>query len=431
MINQTFYDYPKTLSAKTLKMQGIVYTPKEIAEQVVKQALSLWQTDKNSVAYDGPPKILDLGCGTGIFMQVAKELCPEAEIFGCDTDEKAIMIAKENGFNNAFVSSFLDIEERYDIIIGNPPYVRIQNLDNETRSKVQNLELTQGDTDLYLAAMEWSLKHAEIVSFITPNSWTMNNSAKKLREYIANNALLFSLEDFGEKQVFAGVQTYVAISTFAQTMDYSITRNGKTIQKTYGSDRVAPVTESNLCYEETTGTGLLEVCDIRVGLATLADRVFYTSEKFTDSVPCVKASRIKVEKNWIIYPYKNGVPILEEDLGEDTHEYLCQHYDRLLARSDTGPKWYTYGRTQGFNTFGPKILIPPAQKDVHGMLLEDEVCYYISGYAAFPKENVTLQDLMNIFESPSYHDFVMERGKPMSSGYRGVNKTILSQYKID
>ena len=65
------------------------------------------------------------------------------------------------------------------------------------------------------------------------------------------------------------------------------------------------------------------------------------------------------------------------------------------------------------------------------MLLEDEVCYYISGYAAFPKENVTLQDLMNIFESPSYHDFVMERGKPMSSGYRGVNKTILSQYKID
>ena len=223
--------------------------------------------------------------------------------------------------------------------------------------------------------------------------------------------------------IFAGVQTYVAISTFARTMDYSITRNGKTIQKTY------PV--SNLCYEETTGTGLLEVCDIRVGLATLADRVFYTSEKFTDSVPCVKASRIKVEKNWIIYPYKNGVPILEEDLGEDTHEYLCQHYDRLLARSDTGPKWYTYGRTQGFNTFGPKILIPPAQKDVHGMLLEDEVCYYISGYAAFPKENVTLQDLMNIFESPSYHDFVMERGKPMSSGYRGVNKTILSQYKID
>ena len=103
-----------------------------------------------------------------------------------------------------------------------------------------------------------------------------------------------SSEDFGEKQVFAGVQTYVAISTFARTMDYSITRNGKTIQKTY------PV--SNLCYEETTGTGLLEVCDIRVGLATLADRVFYTSEKFTDSVPCVKASRIKVEKNWIIYP---------------------------------------------------------------------------------------------------------------------------------
>jgi len=407
-----YYSHPSTLTAERKKSLGIVYTPEEYVHKVVQQALDLWKENR-------PPKVLDLGCGTGIFMKVVKELRPDAIVHGCDIDEQAVKIAQANG-HNAFVSSFLDMEERYDIVVGNPPYVRIQNLDSKTREQVNSLELTEGDTDLYLAAIEWALKHADIVSFIAPSSWTINNSARKLRQYISNNQLLYSLHDYGDEQLFDGVLTYVAIATFHKCSSYTLTRGDKTTTKTY------PV--NNLCFEDTTGN-LLDICDIRVGLATLADGVFYTKEKYSNSVPCVKASRTQIERNWIIFPYENGRPIEEDDLGEDTHDYLCQHYDRLMSRSSTGPQWYTYGRTQGFNTYTPKVLIPPAQKDIHGIILPDEVCFYISGYAAFPK-SVSLEELYAVFTSKEMHEFVHDRGKPMSGGYKGINKTILTDFSI-
>ncbi|MBY0486590.1 MAG: peptide chain release factor N(5)-glutamine methyltransferase [Flavobacteriaceae bacterium] len=80
----------------------------------------------------GSLKILDIGTGSGcIAISLAKNLL-NAEVSAIDVSEKALETAKINAEINAVNVHFIlknileteDLEEQYDIIVSNPPYVR-------------------------------------------------------------------------------------------------------------------------------------------------------------------------------------------------------------------------------------------------------------------------------------------------------------------
>ena len=78
-------------------------------------------------------KILDVGTGSGIIPITLKRFFPNAEISAIDISEKAIEIAKKNAeFQQANIQFFQQdylntkLEENYDIIISNPPYIGIE-----------------------------------------------------------------------------------------------------------------------------------------------------------------------------------------------------------------------------------------------------------------------------------------------------------------
>ena len=78
-------------------------------------------------------KLLDIGTGSGIIPITLKKHLPNAEISAIDISEKALEIAKKNAeFHQANIQfiqqDYLNtkLEEKYDIIISNPPYIGIE-----------------------------------------------------------------------------------------------------------------------------------------------------------------------------------------------------------------------------------------------------------------------------------------------------------------
>ncbi len=111
-----------------------VLIPRPETEELVQ-----WILDSNSKTEK--LKILDIGTGSGcIAISLAKNL-PNAQVFAIDVSEKALEVAKYNASQNEVQITFLsqnilktqDLEQQFDIIVSNPPYVR--NLEKETIKK--------------------------------------------------------------------------------------------------------------------------------------------------------------------------------------------------------------------------------------------------------------------------------------------------------
>jgi len=87
------------------------------------------------------PKVLDLCTGSGAIAVSIKKYIPEAEVFASDISIKALQLAKINKIDNNinFIESnlFENINNEFDIIVSNPPYIRTEEIKSLSK-EVQN-----------------------------------------------------------------------------------------------------------------------------------------------------------------------------------------------------------------------------------------------------------------------------------------------------
>lgn len=76
--------------------------------------------------------ILDIGTGSGCIPITLKKEIPNAQVSAIDISEKALEIARKNASDNQVEVNFIhrnileteSLDEKYDVIVSNPPYVR-------------------------------------------------------------------------------------------------------------------------------------------------------------------------------------------------------------------------------------------------------------------------------------------------------------------
>ncbi len=164
-----------------IEVLGQVFTP----PAVVGQMLSL-KRNKGT--------LLEPSCGKGAFLNFV-----ESGLF--------IEIDQHIAPENATVQDFFDLPllQKFDTIIGNPPYVRYRDIHPHTRKKLNHNFFDQR-SNLYLFFIEKCLRHlqpgGELI-FITPRDFLKATSAIKLNEFLYRQGTITDLIELGDQKVFS------------------------------------------------------------------------------------------------------------------------------------------------------------------------------------------------------------------------------------
>ena len=120
-----------------------------------------WILNSPIIKHPSPINILDIGTGTGCIPISLKANLSQANVSAIDVSEKALEVAKKNAASNKVEINFIqanileveDLNQHFDVIVSNPPYVR--NLEKQEIKKnvldyEPHLALFVEDTDALL-----------------------------------------------------------------------------------------------------------------------------------------------------------------------------------------------------------------------------------------------------------------------------------------
>ncbi len=115
-------------------------------------------------------------------------------------------------WQNAFPS--IMAQGGFDVVLGNPPYVRQELFSDFKPWLEQHYDVYTGVADLYTYFFELGhklLKPGGRMGYISSSTFFKTGSGIPLRHYLAEQATVEKIVDFGDLQVFEGVTTYPAI----------------------------------------------------------------------------------------------------------------------------------------------------------------------------------------------------------------------------
>ena len=483
---------------------GIVFTPKYIADYIVNAILKQREWKANSA-------FIDPGCGSGIFLisaaeylykslNVSMDEIIENYIFGLDIEEdnvrRCILVlrllsAKYDGnflkvscnirccdsLKSNWASEFK--RDKFTFVIGNPPYVNPHDMHSDT---VKFLKATFNTTksgvfNIFYAFIEHamnSISQDGALGYIIPNNFLTIKSAYDLRTYLQHNKYLSKIIDFGENMIFKPVRTYNCILFLEKnrhdSFEYYVANKTDNIELMLQSISFESMFTEQLdlngwkLVDEQTRKNLYRIENnmisikpfIRTGIATLKDAVFmvkcddkgyyktvnnckvYIEEKLVK--PIYKISELKLydsiaeAERYIIFPYvKNnqGYVLISEDEFKKNYSLTYNALKLCKKELDTRDKgkpnpqgWYAYGRTQGLNKYGKKLVFPTFSNRPKFMYIENEDALFCNGYGVFENDVIKLDVLIKILNSRVMDYYVRNTSYSIEGGFYCYQKNI-------
>lgn len=335
---------------------------------------------------------------------------------------------------------------RYDVIIGNPPYVRYDNIPNEKVEIYKRLfSCFKNRSDLYILFIEKGIKSLNtngILSFICADRWLNNQYGISLKKTIYHN---FFLKDFIKIENFSPfseeVIAYPAIFSIANMQksqsSYFIARSKDDLNlRAYDKKKINISFDENgnFVFSTINPTHTLieeQGFKIGIGVATGADKVFIVHGNGLNLekevlVPLitrkdVNETGIHWNDRYVINPFFNNTSsLIDLDNYPNTKKYLNDHYSELAERyvaSKNKRNWYkTIDRIDMNLLTKPKLLIPDiSTKNIiyydKGNYYPHHNFYYITG-----NTEADLLILRAILSSNYVKQQIAEKGLLMNGG---------------
>lgn len=402
----------------------------------------------------------------------------EEHIYGNEIDKKLYELAKQRlnnfcskhgiynvnwSFRNVDTLRYTD-HNKYDFIVGNPPYISYHKLSIEDRQYIkENYNYCKkGLFDIYYAFTEWAMTHVEKekgqIAYIIPNGVYKNKSADSLRKDILLH--LHNIIDYKRINVFEGKLTTVTILH----LDFSVRDNYVSYTHNNYTRRIL---RDNLEFADkwvfinqsvTKGDSMFgDFFEVKNSIATLHNKIFVLKD-YEESEEFIIIKEGKIEKEMvrnaisirslkkplgselIIFPYivEDG-QVTQYDEAElktrfpHAYRYLKSKKKELSKETrDISTKWFEYGRTQSlYSTVKQKVLIPRIlSNDLYTVILEEDIVPY-SGIVITQKRNLTLTDGVRILSSKRFFSYLNRVSSNLQGKSIQVSTNDIKRFRFD
>ncbi|MCL2161400.1 MAG: class I SAM-dependent methyltransferase [Betaproteobacteria bacterium] len=295
---------------------------------------------------------------------------------GCTAIELDARIAP----SDARVMDFFDLPatERFDTIIGNPPYVRYQDIAPETRARLSS-KLFDRRSNLFLFFIEKSIRHladgGELI-FIVPREFIKLTSAAKLNDWLYGQGTISHWCETGDTRLFMDAVPNCAIFRFVRG-DFS----RRTLWRRLGDAQwdtrkmvhlqgQIAFTHAHLCVP------LADLFEVKVGGVSGADKIYIHPEGNLELVCSHTVTTGKTRR--MIYNLH--------------HPYLESHKETLLARriqKFDESNWWKWGRDYHKSAAG-RIYINAKTRNKRPFFKHPCKAYDGSILALFPKTEMNI-----------------------------------------
>lgn len=203
-------------NASAEKLRGGFYTPAPIAEFILRWGIN------GSSDYD----ILEPSCGDGVFLEQLKSLKSKYNsITAIEFDEieaekaSRIDIKNKQVINDDFHTYCNNTLKRFDLIVGNPPYIRYQFFDREQQIEAAEVferagltysKLTNAWVSFVVGSSLLLKDKGGKIGFVLPAEILQVSFAQQLRKFISHFYNKINIISF-EKLVFPNIQQEVVL----------------------------------------------------------------------------------------------------------------------------------------------------------------------------------------------------------------------------
>jgi adenine-specific DNA-methyltransferase len=293
--------------------------------------------------------------------------------------------------------------EKFETIIGNPPYVRYQNIRPETKALIRS-NLFDSRSNLYLFFIEKAVRHltdgGELI-FITPRDFLKATSSIHMNKWLYSHGTITHAIELGDAKIFKTAVPNCLIwryekGCFDRSVQYAEIGNRDNLEAELESPkwerRYFVESAGHLMFSKHLYTiHLRDIASVKVGAVSGADDI-YADEKL-GNLDFVCSSTIKTGKT------RRMIWVGNNDGPPDS---LLPHKERLMSRSIRSfneSNWWQWGR--GFPiTDAPRVYVNCKTRHPRPFFLHE--CHNFDGsvLAIFPhNQNIDLKDFCDALNS--------------------------------